>query len=304
VSSLDELRAAVVQAEVRLAADREQLTARQAEATTIRSLTHANEMDGVDPGDLRERVSEAESRRFLAMGQVERSARELDAAMRAYIDALEQTPRAALAQHDPAHQVAAEDIGILAADLEPLLLLADRYVDDDTRPPDLRAAVETRARTLRGELRLFGDEPHDAIIITRTAAYLIATLTPQVIDAAGDQLPDETAAALDAVAQGTQLLGDDDTAVEGGTTIAHALDPVEPGDAADPGEEQPYRDAARRGLANWIEHDLFTTHLNRIVTASLTVGGIAGIEATTGGASALLRAGRALLRARFPWIFT
>ena len=189
----------------------------------------------------------------------------------------------------PAHVVAPEDVGELQAELEPLLSRAARYVADESHPIETRDAVEQRSRTLRGELYLHGEVFPDAITITRSAAYLMSVLAEEVASEIVDQ-----------VADAADRLGDDDTALAAAEDIGDALQSIV---NDDPGDDTAAA-ALGRGWKNWVEHDLFETHLNRIVSGGLTAAGLVAADLASGGkATAILRAARALVHARFPWIF-
>jgi hypothetical protein len=187
-----------------------------------------------------------------------------------------------LAEHPPAHTVAEADIVDLTRDLEPLLELADAYEADDSNPPDLRYAVAQRARTLRGELHIHGDVAHDAILITRSAAFLMATLAGQL----QGKVNDDEAQAGRHIAEAADQLPDDDTAIKGATDMVDALENVA---TPPPPPGEPPKTLRRRALEG------------------AAAGGGAAAAKPAGEyigrtLGALVRAGWAILKARFPWL--
>jgi hypothetical protein len=190
---------------------------------------------------------------------------------------------------------------------------ATRLLDDDQLPIDIHDATRARLTTLRAELQMYGDVSHDAVIITRSAAYLMSVIAGTIAADPGDDNP--LAPEVATVATGAMDLGSDTTAERGGRAIADALDDL---DALAPEPEPDTSDstdsasaALTRGSRRWLEHDLWDTHVNRVVAGSITAArragtaGLAGIAAISESEriSAVFRAGRALLKARYPGIF-
>ena len=201
----------------------------------------------------------------------------------------------------PAHLIAPDDLGAVARELEPLLAAAERFIADESQPAPIRDAVEVRRRTLLGELRLV-DVGADSLTIVRATAYLIANVgnVPAVwaslleTDVDLSALRDEVQTLADAAIDLTK----DSTAVEAGLEITDSIDNIEEivgGDTVGA--------AFKRGGLDWIENDFWKKHVNRVFTAGLTAGGTYA-AAQTGYVGAVLRAGRALLIARFPWMFS